>query len=80
MPARVTATAMPKASDMPDEDLIRAEQVPVRAARRRPGDPFAISGSHKVAQHAVSVSLSPTGILRKFAALTPKASSAWQTS
>ena len=32
MPAGVPATAVTEAGDMPDEDLIRAEWVPVRAA------------------------------------------------
>jgi hypothetical protein len=36
---------------MSDEDLIRAECVPVRATRRRVRDPLAVRGPHQLAQH-----------------------------
>jgi hypothetical protein len=51
MPARVAAAAVSEAGDVPDEDLIRAEGVSVRAPGRRAGDPFSIGGLHEVAQH-----------------------------
>jgi hypothetical protein len=35
MPASVPAGAMSEADDMPDENLIGTEGVPVRASRRR---------------------------------------------
>jgi hypothetical protein len=35
MPGGVTAASMTEAGDMPDEDLIWAERVPVRASARR---------------------------------------------
>jgi hypothetical protein len=39
---------------MPDEDLIRAKEMPVRAAGWWSGDPLAIRGLHQVAQHVPS--------------------------
>ena len=51
MPGGVPATAVTEAGDMPDEDLVRAECVPVRAVARRPGDPLAVRGLHQLAQH-----------------------------
>jgi hypothetical protein len=36
---------------MPDEDLIRAELVPVGTARRRAGHPLAVRRLHQLAQH-----------------------------
>ena len=39
---------------MPDEDLIRAERVPVRAAAGRVGDPFPGRGLYQLAQLAKS--------------------------
>jgi hypothetical protein len=35
VPAHMPAAAVPDAGDMPDEDLVRAEWVSVRATRRR---------------------------------------------
>ena len=43
---------MAEAGDVPDEDLVRAERVPVRAAARRSGDPFAVSRLNQLAQHS----------------------------
>src|ERR1700742_102461 len=43
--------AVPAAGDMPNEDLIRAEEMAVRAPRRTAGYPFAIRGSNQVAEH-----------------------------
>jgi hypothetical protein len=40
-----------KADDVPDEDLIRAEAVPVGATGRRPDDPLPGRGLHTLAQH-----------------------------
>jgi len=51
MPAGVPAAAVAEAGDMPDEDLIRAERVAVRAATRWPGNPLAIRGLRKVTEH-----------------------------
>ena len=51
MPAGVSASAVAEAGDMPDEDLIRAERVAVRAATRWPGNPLAIRGLRKVTEH-----------------------------
>jgi hypothetical protein len=51
VPARVSASAVAEAGDMPDEDLIRAERVAVRAATRWPGNPLAIRGLRKVTEH-----------------------------
>jgi len=47
----VSASAVAEAGDMPDEDLIRAERVAVRAATRWPGNPLAIRGLRKVTEH-----------------------------
>ena len=55
MPAGVSATAVTETSLMANEDLVRAERVAVRAADWRTGDPLAIRGLHKLAQHATSV-------------------------
>jgi hypothetical protein len=46
MPAGVSAAAVSKADDMSDEDLIRAESVPVRASGRWVGDPLPVRGLH----------------------------------
>jgi hypothetical protein len=47
-PACVTATAMSKADDVSDEDLIRPERVSVGAAGRRVGYPCAVDGTDKL--------------------------------
>ena len=51
VPAHMPAAAVPEAGDMPDEDLVRAEWVSVRATRRRAGHPLAIRRLKKIAQH-----------------------------
>jgi HK97 family phage major capsid protein len=43
--------AVSEAGDVPDEDLIGAEAVPVGASRRRVGDPLPVRGLHQLAQH-----------------------------
>jgi len=48
--------AVAEASDMPDEDLVRAKTVSVRAAARRAGHPLAIRRLNKIAQHNQRVS------------------------
>jgi hypothetical protein len=45
-------TALAEASNVADDDLVRAERMPVRAAARRSGDPFAVSRLNQVAQHS----------------------------
>ena len=52
MPAGVSAAAVAEAGNVADEDLVRAERMPVRAAARRSGDPFAVSRLNQVAQHS----------------------------
>ena len=42
---------------MPHEDLVRAENVPVRASSRRAGDPLAVGRLYQVAQHDTSLGL-----------------------
>ena len=42
---------MPEAGLMSDEDLARAEPVPVRASRRGMGDPLPVRGLYELAQH-----------------------------
>ena len=52
---------------MPDEDLAGAEGVPVRASRRRVGDPLPRSGLHQLAQHCPSLcrsTLDPVDVSR----------------
>jgi hypothetical protein len=51
VPAHMPAAAVPEAGDMPDEDLVRAEWVSVRATRRRAGHLLAIRRLKKIAQH-----------------------------
>jgi hypothetical protein len=51
VPAGMATAAMAEANDVPDEDLIRAEGVPVRASRGRVGDPLPGCGLHQLAQH-----------------------------
>jgi hypothetical protein len=51
-PAGVSTPAVAEASNVADEDLVRAERMPVRAAARRSGDPFAVSRLNQVAQHS----------------------------
>ena len=51
VPADVSASAVSQAGDVPDEDLIRAEWVPVWAAGGWSGDPPTGRGLHQVAQH-----------------------------
>ena len=53
-PGRVAA-AVAEAGDVPNQDLVRAERVAVRAADWRTGDPLAVRRLHKLAQHATSV-------------------------
>ena len=45
------AAAVPEAGLMADEDLAGAEAVPVRASRRRVGDPLPGRGLYQLAQH-----------------------------
>jgi hypothetical protein len=42
VPAGVPASAVAEAGDVPDEDLVRDEWVPVRAKGWRPGDPLPV--------------------------------------
>jgi hypothetical protein len=51
MPAGVSATAVTEAGDMPNEDLIRAEQVTVGAVGGRAGDPLPGHRLQQLAQH-----------------------------
>jgi outer membrane murein-binding lipoprotein Lpp len=51
----VPAAAVAEAGDVADEDLVRPELVPIRAAARWPRHPLAIRRLNKVAQHATSV-------------------------
>jgi hypothetical protein len=51
MPAGVPASAVSKADDVSDEDLIRAEAVPVRAVCRWVGDPLPGRRLDQLAQH-----------------------------
>ena len=57
VPACVAAAAMSEAGDMPDEDLIRAEWMPVRASARRLGNPLAVRCLHQITQHGYQVIL-----------------------
>ena len=50
MPAGVPS-AVPEAGPVADEDLIRTEEVPVRAVARWLGDPPAVRRLHELAQH-----------------------------
>ena len=52
VPGGVPTAAVAEASNVADEDLVRAERMPVRAAARRSGDPFAVSRLNQVAQHS----------------------------
>jgi len=45
------SAAVAGARDVSDEDLIRAQCVPVRASRRQARDPLAVRGLHQLAQH-----------------------------
>jgi hypothetical protein len=45
------AAAVSEAGLMADEDLAGAEGVPVRASRRRVGDPLTGRGLHQLTQH-----------------------------
>jgi len=47
----VSAAAVPETGDMPDEDLVRAEWVSVRAPLRPAGHPLAVRRLHKVAEY-----------------------------
>jgi hypothetical protein len=47
----MSSAAVPEAGDMPHENLIRAETVPVRASSGWAGDPLAVRRLHKIAQH-----------------------------
>jgi hypothetical protein len=58
VPAGVSA-AVAAAGDMPDEDLIRPEDVPVGASRRWVGDPLPGRGLHQLAEHSQKVNLAP---------------------
>jgi hypothetical protein len=51
VPAGMSAAAVSKAGDVANEDLIRPEGVPVRASRRRVGDPLPGRGLHQLAKH-----------------------------
>ncbi len=44
VPAGVSTAAVTQADDVPDENLIRAEGVPVGTAGRRSGDPLTVRG------------------------------------
>ena len=46
VPGGVSTAAVSEAGDVPDEDLVRAEPVPVGAAARRSGDPLPGRGLH----------------------------------
>ena len=52
VPGAVSAAAVTLAGDVPDEDLVGAERMPVRATHRRVGDPLPSRGLHQLAQHA----------------------------
>lgn len=56
-PKKVATAAVSEAYDVPDENLIGAEGVPVRAAGWWSGDPLAIRGLHQVAQHVQAQAL-----------------------
>jgi len=47
----VSSAAVPEADDMADEELIRTQAVPVRASRRRVGDPPPVWCLNQLAQH-----------------------------
>ncbi len=49
------STAVPEARLVTDEDLVGADGVPVRAPRRRVGDPFPGRGLYQVPEHPTSV-------------------------
>jgi hypothetical protein len=51
MPGGVSAAAVSEASDVTDQDLVRAEEVAVRAARRWVSDPLPGRRLHQLAQH-----------------------------
>jgi hypothetical protein len=51
MPTGVSTAAVSEAGDVADEDLIRSELVPVRAACRRMGDPIPGRRLYQLAQH-----------------------------
>jgi hypothetical protein len=51
MPAGVPTAAVTEAGDVADQDLIRAECVPVWAARRRAGHPLAVGRLDQLAEH-----------------------------
>jgi hypothetical protein len=48
MPTGVPATAVAKAGDVSDEDLVRAESVTIRTPRRQAGDPLAVGRLHQL--------------------------------
>ena len=52
MPACVNAAAVAEAGDVPNEDLVRASGMSVRASGRRVGDPLPGRGLHELAQHS----------------------------
>ena len=51
MPAHVPTAAVSEAADMPDEHLVRAKAVRVRASGRRPRDPLPLRCLHQITQH-----------------------------
>ena len=55
MPGGMPTTAMAKAGDVADEDLIRAERMPVGATLGPAGHPLAVCRVHQLAQHVSAV-------------------------
>ena len=53
VPAGMPAAAVAEAGDVSDEDLIRAERVPVRAPRRWLGYPLPAAVLDEVADHPI---------------------------
>jgi hypothetical protein len=49
VPAGVSPAAVAEASDVTDEDLVRAERMSVGASRRRVGDPLSGPGLYQLA-------------------------------
>ena len=54
MPTGVPASAVAEASDVPNENLIRAEVMAIGAPRRRVSDPLPRRGLYRLAQLAKS--------------------------
>jgi hypothetical protein len=56
VPAGVSAAAVPEARDVPDQYLIRAEMVSIRASVGRLGHPFTVGGPDQLTLVHSSVS------------------------